>query len=485
MIDKLIIYKLNDVYLKIDCSMSVAKELYEYFSFYVPGYKFMPAYRNKIWNGQIKLFDLNKHTLYFGLLQYVIKFASNRDYEIVYDENFKNGSSFTIDDCNHFIKDINLKIEPRDYQIDAVTHAIQNDRAVLLSPTGSGKSLIIFLLTKWYDCRTLIIVPTVSLTQQMYSDFHSYDKQWNINKDVHIIMQGREKISDKKIVISTWQSIFKMPKSFFDNYDLIIGDEAHLFKAKSLTSIMTKMINCRYRFGTTGTLDDTQTHKLVLEGLFGPVYNVTSTKKLIEEKHLANFDIKCIILKYSEDISKQCKGMKYQEEMDFIVNYEKRNKFICNLAIDQKGNTLLLFQYVEKHGKILYDLIKNKVDSDRKVFMVYGGVDSQTREDIRKITEDQHNAIIVASFGTFSTGVNIKNLHNIIFASPSKSKIRNLQSIGRGLRKSDSKDKATLFDIADDLKYKSYQNYTIQHFSERIKQYLEQEFEYKIYNIDI
>ena len=243
------------------------------------------------------------------------------------------------------------------------------------------------------------------------------------------------------------------------------------------------MKNAEHRFGTTGTIDDIETHKLVLEGLFGPMFNVTSTKDLIDANYLAKFQIKVLILKYSEEDTKLVKKMSYQEEMDFIVNYEKRNKFIRNLAIDQKGNTLLLFQYVEKHGKVLYNLIKEKTNNNRKVFFVHGGVDGDQREEIRRITEQEGDAIIVASYGTFSTGINIRNLHNIIFASPSKSKIRNLQSIGRGLRKGSNKKEATLFDIADDFSKGAYVNYTLQHFKERVKQYNEQDFKYNMFTI--
>ena len=215
------------------------------------------------------------------------------------------------------------------------------------------------------------------------------------------------------------------------------------------------------------------------------MFNVASTKDLIDADYLAQFQIKILVLKYSLETAKLIKKMSYQEEMDFIVTHEKRNKFIRNLAIDQNGNTLLLFQYVEKHGKILYDIISKKITTNRKLFFVHGGVDSNQREEVRKITESEKDAIIVASFGTFSTGINIQNLHNIIFASPTKSKIRNLQSIGRGLRKGINKKEAVLFDIADNMQYGTKINYTLQHFKERIKQYNEQEFKYSMFTIQI
>ena len=374
-------------------------------------------------------------------------------------------------------------MQPRDYQLDAFVHAVRERRALLLSPTASGKSFIIYLLVRYYAKRTLILVPTTSLVSQLASDFADYG--FKSDALVHRVYAGQDKGSTKPITISTWQSIYKLPKEFFSQFDVVIGDEAHLFKAKSLTSILDKLSECRYRFGFTGTLDGTQTHRLVLEGLFGPVRKVISTKELIDKKHLADFNIKSIVLKYPEEVCKMiARSGNYQSEIDYIVKCEKRNKFIKNLTLSLEGNTLLLFQFVEKHGKILYDEITAEA-GDRKVFFVHGGVDGDNREEIRRIVENEPDAIIVASFGTFSTGVNIKNLHNIIFASPSKSRVRNLQSIGRGLRKSDTKDAATLYDIADDLTYKSKKNFSLIHFMERVKIYNEEKFKYKIYKVEL
>lgn len=477
------IEKVDQVYLKVEAEQGIIQELSDYFTFSVPGYKFMPAYKNKVWDGKIRLLNQRNNTIYYGLYDYIGKFCKDRDYEINNQLSVRN--NFTYSDLVDYIKSIRLTVEPRDYQLQAITHCIQTNRSLLLSPTASGKSLIIYLLIRYFNLKSLIIVPTVSLTKQMYTDFEAYDKHWDVSSMCHVINQGKEKTSEKQVIISTWQSVYKLPKKYFSTFDLVVGDEAHLFKAKSLNNIMTKLTNAKYRFGTTGTLDDTQTHQLVLEGLFGTMFNVTTTKDLIDAKYLSKFQIKVIILKYDQEVSKLIKKMSYQEEMDYIVNHEKRNNFIRNLAIDQKGNTLLLFQYVEKHGRILYDSILEKSNEDRKVFFVHGGIDGDQREEIRKITEQERDAIIVASYGTFSTGINIRNLHNIIFASPSKSKIRNLQSIGRGLRKGDNKKEATLFDIADDFSKGAYINYTLQHFKERIKQYNEQEFKYNMFTIKI
>ena len=241
---------------------------------------------------------------------------------------------------------------------------------------------------------------------------------------------------------------------------------------------MTKLSDCKYRFGFTGTLDGTQTHKWVLEGLFGPSYKIIKTDELMKKGHVATLDINILLLKHSPN-----RFETFEDEVQYIINHEKRNKFIKNLALDLKGNTLILFSRVEGHGRPLYELINNSATDDRKVFFIHGGVDVDDREEVREITEKENNAIIVASYGTFSTGINIKNLHNVIFASPSKSRIRNLQSIGRVLRKGNNKTKATLYDIADDITYKSKRNYTLNHLVERIKIYSEENFNYEIVNI--
>jgi superfamily II DNA or RNA helicase len=475
------VLKHDETYNKITCDPGIGFELNDYFTFEVPGAKFMPAVRNKFWDGKIRLYNPMSCLLYAGLNPYIEEFANKRNYQVIYKSDF-SAEEFSLKEANDFIDTLNIpcKYERRDYQVDAFTYAVRNRRALMLSPTASGKSFIIYLLARYYNARTLIIVPTTSLVSQLASDFADYG--FLSDRFVHRIFAGQDKQTDKPITISTWQSIYKLPKKYFEQFDVVIGDEAHLFKAKSLSSIMTNLNTCKYRFGFTGTLDGTQTHKLVLEGLFGPVKKVVTTAELIDQKHLSNFIIKCIVLKYPDEDRKLLKSYDYQAEMDWLVRNEARNRFIKNLALSLKGNTLLLFQYVEKHGKVLYDMIKNQ---ELPVHFVHGGVDGEDREEIRRVVEQSPSSIIVASYGTFSTGVNIRNLHNVIFASPSKSKIRNLQSIGRGLRKSENKEIATLYDISDDLTWKTRKNFTIMHFVARMTIYNEEKFDYKIYPVNL
>ena len=445
----------------------------------------MPQFRNRVWDGKIRLFSYATGKIYAGLYPYIVNWCNENDIQIVDGTKIKD-TKVDISKVDEFIKALKIPMEVRDYQKEAFVHAVKKNRCLLLSPTASGKSLIVYLLVRFNQLRIknkiLIIVPTTSLVEQLHKDFKDYG--YNSDKYVHKIYEGHSKDTDKQVVISTWQSIYNQPKKYFSQFDMIVGDEAHLFKAVSLTKIMTRMTKCKYRVGLTGTLDGTKTHKLVLEGLFGAVNKVVSTTELMEKGKLSDLKIFCLVLQHGKTERDFLKDKNYQEEMDYLVSNEKRNKYIRNLCLSLQGNSLCLFQYVEKHGEILKQLIEEKAEN-KKVFFVHGGVEADEREKIRFITEKSDNAIIIASFGVFSVGVNIRNLHNIVFASPSKSRIRNLQSIGRGLRLKDNKSSATLYDIADDISYNGKENYTLAHFRERINIYNEEDFNYEIHNVDL
>ena len=482
----LTIQKVNEIYLKITTEPHIEYELRDRFTFEVPNKKFMPQYRSKYWDGFVHLFNMKTKRIYVGLLDKIVAFCESSGYSYSFQDNKFYGPPFEVNemismegvkDYIHSITDL----KPRDYQIEAVYDALRYNRKLLISPTASGKSLMIYSITRYFVSKgkkILLVVPTTSLVEQMFKDFQDYG--WDAENHCHRIYAGRERINTNEVTITTWQSVYKLDRNFFEEYDVVIGDEAHLFKSKSLIGIMDKLDHAKYRYGFTGTLDGTQTHKWVLEGLFGPSYKVTQTKKLIDEGHLATLDIQCLILKH-----KPQKFETYEDEIKYLIGHENRNKFISNLSVDLKGNTLVLYTRVETHGAILYEMINKKVSNKRKVFFIHGGVDAEDRELVRKITENEKDAIIVASFGTFSTGINIKNLHNVIFASPSKSRVRNLQSIGRVLRKGKDKVKAKLYDIADDISSGSRKNYTLNHFIERIKIYVSEQFNYDIISINL
>ena len=487
----MLISKKNEVYIKLEeVEPSLAAELNDFFTFEVPGHKFMPSFRNKMWDGKIRLYNVMNGEIYMGLLPYIEEYLkkTGEDYEL--KNGVTNEREISRSVVQGFVRGLRptlggTRIKIRDYQLDAIAHGIATNRALLISPTASGKSLVIYCLVRYYqmmELKTLILVPTTSLVEQMYKDFEDYG--WSSGTYCQKIYQGHDKKVTKDVVISTWQSIHRMPRPYFRQFGVVFGDEAHLFKAKSLTGIMTKLDTCKYRFGLTGTLDGTQTHRLVLEGLFGKAKYVVTTKELIDNKTLASLQINCLVLNYPEEDRQIVKDFDYASELEYIVTKAERNTFLCNLMDRVNGNTLCLFQFVEKHGAVLYKLIEDKY-KDRKVFFVYGGVNTDTREEIRRIVENEEAAIIVASYGTFSTGINIRNISNIVFASPSKSKIRVLQSLGRGLRLGDKSKSLRVFDIADDLSIDSRQNFTLRHFKERINIYVEQRFNYKVDRIKL
>ena len=461
--ERVTVRKVDEVFMQVNCDDSLARDLYDFFSFTVPNAKFMPSYKNKFWDGKVRLFSLKTKKIYIGLLPYVDEFCRERGFDFGGIEDVI-GKKTDAKDLEEFAKSLNLPLVPRDYQLDAFLTAIKYGRQLLLSPTASGKSLIIYLLARYYNKKTVIIVPTTSLVEQMTKDFEDY----GYDKEICKIYSGQP-VFDSDITVTTWQSFSKAPKNVLESFDVVIGDEAHLFKAQTLKGILEKMKNTAVRIGTTGTLDGSEVHRLQLEGLFGPVKKVISSYQLMEEGTIANLEIDCVILRHTKQ-----KKMTYQEEMDYLVSSPERNQFITNLVSSLKGNTLVLFQYVEKHGEVLYPMLDGRVED---LHYVYGGTDTEDRETVREVVEKSNNSVILASYGTFSTGVNIKKIDNVVFASPSKSRIRNLQSIGRGLRKTEGKEKMRLFDIADDLQC---DNYTLNHLRERINIYNEEQFSYEI-----
>lgn len=496
MSEQVIVEYHNEVYMKIDAEASIKMELETYFKFRPNGYQFSPKFKARVWDGYIRNFQPMKPFLYVGLLSHLRKFCKDREYELVVPKDIGEEESIDDDYGYELAKDINCKFQPRDYQNEYIVNSLKNRRSLSLSPTSSGKSLIIYLIQQHYyqtlGLRTLIIVPTISLVHQMAGDFVDYGCD---STEIYTIQGGVDKNTKAPIVISTWQSLMKQPKDWFEQFGAVMGDEAHLFQATSLTKIMEKLDQCRYRHGFTGTLksEESKTNRLVLEGCFGPVKRVVSTKDLMEQGTVADFNIKAIVLSHPEEskkifkkaINSLDKKKRYHAEREYLVNHDKRNIFIRNLLWSLKGqNNLVLFDLVEKHGKILEPMLKR---DDRQLHFIYGGVSGDERERIRHLIENdpvkQHD--ILASYGVFSTGVNLKRLDNVIFASGSKSEIKVLQSIGRTLRKGNGSDKATLYDIADDLSVGSFKNYTLNHFRKRIEIYSSEQFPFRIYTVDI
>lgn len=496
---KIFVEKVNEATLRVTSDdFGIEQEINQFFSFEVPGARFMPSFKAKIWDGIARLYDVHRKNLPGGLFEYVKYFANQREYtvECSFDTDKEEVS---LDEIRSFIKDLNIhtrgeKIDLRDYQIDAIHKAINKEKMLALSPTSSGKSAIIYVYVRWHlknNRNIVLMVPTTSLVTQMLSDFKDYASEvdWDADEYVNCLYGGQPKDFSKPVLITTWQSIHSFSKrkgkevsDFYNRWDVYIGDEAHRFASNSLLQISNKLVNCRYRLGTTGTIQDAKVSKLSLEGSFGPVYKVITTKELMDAGQVVELKIKCFILDYAQETKKLLKGADYQQELDFIVQNKSRNDFIIKLAKVSKGNTLILFQFVEKHGKPLFELAKEQC-GDRPIFYISGEVKVEERERIRKVLDTHDDAIVIASYATLSTGVNIPSIENVLFASPSKSKIRNLQSIGRGLRLRNGKSGCTLYDIADNFSLKSKMNHTMKHFKERIDQYNQEQFSFTIKQI--
>jgi superfamily II DNA or RNA helicase len=491
MSDTILICKKNHSSILVSADPGIEAEIREEFSFFVPNYKFMPAYKNRMWDGKIYLLESRTRRFPAGLITELATFARSRGYTLEFDS-----SGLPAQETEDVEADFDFplyskgnSIEIRDYQRDAVSHFVQNKRGILLSPTGSGKSLMIYLLLRNFaDHRFLIVVPTTNLVEQMYSDFADYsstDSTFDVNDDtVHRIYAGKDKnIGDARVVISTWQSIHRFPRVWFEQFTGVIGDEAHTFKAKSLNHILNSCVNADVRVGTTGTLDGTQVHEMILRGLFGPIYRATTTKDLIDKNTLSETLINVISLQYSKQ---ECAHVakvasKYSDEIAYLVAHERRNRFLINLALAQTCNTLLLYNFVETHGIPLRDLAHERNPDKRPIYFISGNIDAAEREQIRHKMEADNNTLLIASLGTFSTGINIRNLHNIIFASPTKSQIRVLQSIGRGLRKHGENSHLQIFDIIDNLTGKrKRKNYALKHGIERARIYAQEQFDFKV-----
>lgn len=478
----------NHAIATIEADREILRELSDKFTFRPDGYQFMPVYQAGIWNGETRLINVNNGNFPRGLVPDVLDAAKNMGYKAEIDKD-----DFGSYELKHTMVDyhtLNLDFVPTDYQINAVERILQKKRRVIISPTGSGKSLILYMLARSLpDDDILFIVPNVSLVHQLYTDFEDYSKNdpdWTVGDHCQTISEGATKVVSKRIIISTWQSLINIKQGkWFKRFNSVFVDEAHLAKAKSITSILNKCTNAEIRAGVTGTLDGCKINELILIGLFGPVYKVATTSDLIKNGRLSPLNINVITLVHEKNAMREMGAVNYDEEMDYIVKSERRNKFIRNLVGSCKGNSLILFQYVTKHGRPLLKLIQDEFP-DRPVYFVHGGVTGEAREKIRGEVEDHDNAIILASFGTYSTGINIKKLHNIIFASPSKGQVRIFQSIGRGLRLHDSKEACNVYDIADDLRgFRRAPNHTLRHLAIRIEGYTREAFNIKRIDINI
>lgn len=470
----------NNVFIKIQCSQGLSNELSEYFSFMAPNHKHDKRFKQRIWDGKIRLFNGRTKTLHAGLFNRLVKFADQFGYQLIDNRKAQQNHEITDEQIRIFLEALNLPVDrvPRDYQIAGLKIAARDKRAMLLSPTSSGKSLLIYLLCRWFNKKTLIVVPTTTLVRQMAEDFVSY----NYTKPVSQILAGASKEDLQKITVSTWQSVYTMPAEWLAQFDMIIGDEAHGFKANSLKGIMESSV-AGIRIGTTGTLDDLKVNELTLEGLFGPAHKLISTKELMDRGQIAQLQIFAYELVHPSETCKLARKMKpeYDDECNFLYEHQKRGRFIFSLVSKLTGNKMILFKKVS-HGKAIYEHLKSIYPN---VHLVYGEINVDVRNQIRALTEASNDAIIVASFKTFGTGISIINLAHVILAAPIKSKITLIQAIGRALRKGENKSKAYVHDIGDNMSVGQYINTTYRHFVGRLELYAKEQLPFKLIRVNL
>lgn len=471
------IVPVDDVWVRVDAEEAVLREISAHFTFIIPAAKFMKGYRH--WDGKIHLFKLREQLLYRGLLPRLMDYLAQHGHPVT--SRVPTPDDLPLDDVIVWVRAQLLPVQPRPYQIAALRQLLADRRGIILSPTGSGKSLIMHLVVQYLNLPTLIVVPTTSLVAQLRNDFISYGVDAS---DIHTITAGQSKTTAAPITISTWQSIYELPPSYYAKFQCVFVDEVHLAKSKSLSGLMEKCVSVPYRFGCTGTLDDTQAHQLILEGLFGAVTRVTTTHQLMQQQHLTPLRVKLCGIVYPDAVKKSLRGASYQDEVEYLVTSPERLEIVARTAARAKGNVLVLFNFIEKHGVPLFDRIQHLV-VDREVHFISGSVPGEERERVRQWVNQNDRQIIVASYGTFSTGIDLPKLDTLIFASPSKSKVRVLQSIGRSLRLHRDKTHATLVDFVDDLRTGTHVNHTFRHAELRVQYYASERFPYELHTLPV
>lgn len=490
------IIKENETFAKIDCNEEINHEINNLFSAFAPGYRFNPRYKHHLWDGRTRFYSPITQLLPIGFVTNLVNWSKKKGYTYKFD-GFNNFVDNEVDpeDIRTFINSkLKNGYQIRDYQLNAVYNALNKKRGILLSCTGSGKSLMIYSIFRYLLERKklkhmILIVPNVSLVEQMYSDFKDYG--WDdIENYVELMYAAKKPTHKLPILISTWQSLEKLDKEFFDKYQAMVIDEAHQSKANVVSRIAKASYNSQYKIGTTGTLPQELSDQMAINGVIGDVIFELKSKELIDAGVLTKMNIAGIFLKYPEAFIKENKDRIYQEEIKMVEEYSTRNKCL-NFIIDHSkptDNILILVNHRD-HLKQTTKYLNDNYP-DRKVSVIHGDVKATVREKIRTGIEHEEGTLLLATYATMSTGVNIPKLHSIVLFSNSKSRIKVLQSIGRGLRKHNTKNKVIIFDIIDDLSYKTRngkikKNYCMQHYDERLTFYKEQEFPVITHSLNI
>lgn len=483
-------------------------------SYYVPGYRFMPLFKSGSWDGKIYLLDLTAKTFPIGLAKHVYDSAKEMgiqcqiDSEVAqcfYDKTF-NEQDFDefLDSTRFFSK--GQEIFPRDDQIEATKRALKMKRCINLCPTSFGKSLSItieclYLVKRGLRC--LIVVPTKGLVDQFANDILDYATNDSGGVEpwmpvLQTIYGGKDKelAEDTQICISTWQSlqnIVKTDRKFMNRFDCICLDECHKGAATVLQKLMMSARDVAYRTGWTGTLANESVNEMLIKGLFGEPRQIITTTQLMDRNIVARLKISIVKFRYPADWGKRFKFLDYPNQCKWFDELPERNEAVAKLALSQKHSGLVLYRKIA-HGEAIFEKIR-ELEPDRTVYLVHSGhfqrndEKYKSFEELKPMLEKEENSILVANYQLVGTGVSVKNLHYVMFAASIKSYITTIQSIGRGLRVSDTKRNVELIDIVDDMSYKArvniIQNYAMRHFEERFRIYNENGFEYSMQSIPI
>ncbi len=468
-------------------------ELNEFFKFPDPSYD-PDSYRHRKWDGMKRLYTKKSGLIDIGLLEWVLKFAVMNKYKYTIDPRLNYLRKETPDSMVEYVDGLKLsrwdenneavELIPYQYQYNGVYCAIKKRRKILLAATGAGKSLMQYIIARYYldeavlnetEAKILMVVPSQMLCTQMRDNFIEYSQYNGFNTDahLHLIYNGATKMTNKPIVIATWQGIQNEDADWFKQFTHLCVDEVHGAKAEKVTHICKSCINAEDRIGLTGTLNNKELHQLQCTAHFGSPETIVTTKQLQELGQAADTMITMINCNYQMDDRKFVKNLDYVGEIETIMSHPYRNKMILSFARTLKGNTLLIFDRVAHIEYIAEELKKLK----KNVYTINGKVDQAERDHIKKLTESGDDVTILASYGTMSTGVSIKKLHNLVFCHPSKSIIRVLQTVGRLLRMHSTKDRANIFDLVDVFKCsaKDDPNTAMKHAKERYGFYVEHE----------
>lgn len=477
--------------LLIDADRDTLFEIQESLAFYAKGYQHMPLFKRKLWDGKVRIFTVSKRILPVGLLGWLRLLGESKGFEVRIAPSVY--SAIVPFDDEFFLSNVAplSRFEIMEHQVGALEAVLVSNTSLVLSPTSSGKSLILYLCCRYlylkHGVRSLIIVPNTTLVEQMREDFIEYATDGWGPKEIHGIYTGKERDVDAQVVVSTYQTATKLDPVWFQQFGAVFVDEAHGANSKSITFIIEACAKMRWRAGFTGTLNGTYMHEMEMRARFGELVKLVSTIELMEMGIVAQLHIDAITLNYNDTVSEQSKSKNwdYDHEIGFLTTYEPRNAFLAQLATTSDDNVMILFQRRE-HGAILRAMIEKHIEGTGKVmYYVDGDVPIDDRKPIRAAMESRRGSILLASFGTSSVGLSIKNIHTVILGHPFKDRVRVLQTIGRGLRLCEGKTKVTVIDVGDWLSGKRKKgNVTHEHFLSRLETYQEEGFDYEVIQLD-